>query len=79
MKVKTTPQNVREANEGLFRATINLPMAAQHCGMTNKEMKMTFLEFLKYHQPDYAISETVPTPMQVAQYPFIIDETEGGI
>ncbi len=55
MKVKTTPENVREANEGLFRATMNLPQAAQHCGMTNKEMKMTFLEFLKYHLPDYEV------------------------
>jgi hypothetical protein len=79
MKVKTTPENVREANEALFRATMNLPMAAQHCGMTNKEMKMTFLEFLKYHQPDYATPETGPSSEKVVQYHFIIDETEGGI
>jgi hypothetical protein len=52
-KVKTTPENVAEANWGLFRSTINLPTAANHCGMTQKEMKMTFLEFLKYHPPDY--------------------------
>ena len=50
---KTTPQNVKEANWALFRATMNLPKAAEHCGMTQKEMKMTFREFLKYHQPDY--------------------------
>jgi hypothetical protein len=50
---KTTPENVREANEALFRAKMSLPAAAAHCGMTQKEMKMTFLEFLKYHQPDY--------------------------
>ena len=48
MKVKTTPENVKEANMGLFRAKMNLPEAAAHCGMTQKEMKMTFLEFLKY-------------------------------
>ena len=42
-KVKTTPQNVNEANEALFRATMNLPTAAKHCGMTQKEMKLTFL------------------------------------
>ncbi|MFZ9204313.1 MAG: hypothetical protein ACO22L_00295 [Candidatus Nanopelagicaceae bacterium] len=54
---KTTPQNVKEANEALFRATMNLPTAATHCGMTQKEMKMTFLEFLKYHAPDYEISK----------------------
>ena len=53
MSVKTNPQNVKEANEGLFRATLNLPAAAKHCGMTHKEMKMTFLEYLKYHKPDY--------------------------
>jgi len=52
-KVKTTPENVAEANESLFRATMNLPTAAKHCGMTHKEMKLTFWEFLKYHEPDY--------------------------
>ena len=56
-KVKTTPQNVEEANEALFRATMNLPTAAKHCGMTQKEMKLTFWEYLKYHQPDYEISQ----------------------
>ena len=53
MTVKTTPQNVKEANEALFRSTMNLPAAAVHCGMTQKEMKMTFREYLKYHEPDY--------------------------
>ena len=52
-KVKTTPQNVQEANEALFHATMNLPTAAKHCGMTQKEMKLTFWEFLKYHPRDY--------------------------
>ena len=52
-KVKTTPQNVNEANEALFHATMNLPTAAKHCGMTQKEMKLTFWEFLKYHPRDY--------------------------
>ena len=51
--VKTTPQNVKEANLALFRATMNLPTAAKHCGMTQKEMKLTFWEFLKYNEPDY--------------------------
>jgi len=54
-RVKTTPQNVQEANEGLFRATMNLPDAAKHCGMTNKEMKLTFWEFLKYNPMDYVL------------------------
>jgi hypothetical protein len=59
-KVKTTPQNVNEANEALFRATMNLPTAAKHCGMTQKEMKLTFWEFLKYNKPDYEISQDAP-------------------
>jgi len=54
-KVKTTPENVAEANQALFRATMNLPAAAKHCGMTEKEMKMTFLEYLKYHPKDYEV------------------------
>ena len=59
-KVKTTPENVREANEALFRATMNLPTAAKHCGMTQKEMKLTFWEYLKYHPIDYEISQDTP-------------------
>ena len=60
MRVKTTPQNVQEASESLFHATMNLPAAAAHCGMTNKEMKLTFWEYLKYNKPDYEISEDTP-------------------
>ena len=56
-RVKTTPQNVQEANEALFRAKMTLPAAAKHCGMTQKEMKLTFWEFLKYNQPDYEVPE----------------------
>ena len=55
--VKTTPDNVKEANEGLFRAKMTLPAAAKHCGMTKKEMKLTFFEYLKYHAPDFEITE----------------------
>jgi len=55
--VKTTPENVAEANEALFRATMNLPAAAAHCGMTHKEMKLTFREYLKYHASDFEITE----------------------
>lgn len=51
--VKTTPQNVQEANEALFHAKLTLPDAAKHCGMTQKEMKMTFREYLKYHPITY--------------------------
>ena len=51
--VKTTPQNVQEANEGLFHAKMTLPAAARHCGMSHKEMKLTFFEYLKYHPRTY--------------------------
>lgn len=49
IQVKTTPENVKEANEGLFYSKMTLPAAAKHCGMTQKEMKLTFWEYLKYH------------------------------
>jgi hypothetical protein len=51
--VKTTPENVRGANEGLFHAKMTLPAAAKHCGMTQKEMKLTFFEYLKYNPKTY--------------------------
>ena len=51
--VKTTPENVRESNEGLFNCTMTLPAAAKHCGMTQKEMKLTFFEYLKYNPITY--------------------------
>ena len=51
--VKTTPENVKEAYDALFYSKMNLPQAAKHCGMTNKEMKLTFFEYLKYNQPNY--------------------------
>jgi len=50
--IKTTPENVKEAHEALFHATMNLPNAAAHCGMTIKQLKLTFREYLKYNEPD---------------------------
>ena len=55
--VKTTPENVAEAHEALFHATMNLPAAAAHCGMTQKQLKLTFWEYLKYHAADFEIPE----------------------
>ena len=52
-RVKTTPENVKEADEALFRAKMAIPAAAKHCGVTEKEMKLTFHEYLKYHPKDY--------------------------
>ena len=51
--VKTTPENVKEANRALFNCTMTLPAAAKHCGMTHKEMKLTFFEYLKYNPITY--------------------------
>jgi hypothetical protein len=51
--VKTTPQNVEESNQALFRCTMTLPAAAKNCGMSQKEMKLTFFEYLKYHPGTY--------------------------
>jgi len=59
-RVKTTPENVKEANEALFRAKMTIPAAAKHCGMTEKEMKLTFHEYLKYHPKDYENKELPP-------------------
>jgi len=58
--IKTTPENVKEANEALFYSKMNLPQAAKHCGMTQKEMKLTFFEYLKYNKPDYENKELPP-------------------
>lgn len=60
MPKKTTPQNVQEAHEGLFYATMNLPAAAAHCGMTVKQLKLTFWEYLKYNEPTYEHSKEFP-------------------
>jgi transcriptional regulator with AAA-type ATPase domain len=51
--VKTTPENVQEANENLFHAKWNLPQAAKHCGMSQKEMRLTFFEYVKYHPIEF--------------------------
>jgi len=51
--VKTTPHNVTEALHSLFDCTMTLPAAAKHCGMSHKEMKLTFFEYLKYHPATY--------------------------
>lgn len=55
---------MNEANHALYRATMNLPHAAEHCGMTKREMKMTFREFLKHHSPDYQNMEQLELLMK---------------
>ena len=49
----TNPTNVEESLLGLYHATMNVPFAAAHCGMTQREMRMAFREFIKYHPPCY--------------------------
>ena len=61
--VVTTPENVRESNIALFRATMNLPDAARHCGMTQREMKMTFREFLKHTEMTYGTDIQLILPL----------------
>ena len=62
-KNKTTPQNVEESNQNLFTARWNLPTAARHCGMSEKEMKMTFWEFLKYNKPTWGTDVQLILPL----------------
>ena len=59
--VKTTPENVEEAHKALFHATMNLPQAAAWCGMTQREIKQTFREYLKYHAANFEIPENTIT------------------
>jgi hypothetical protein len=33
-----------------------LEKAAKHCSMTQKEIKLTFFEYLKYHPPTYKVT-----------------------
>lgn len=50
---RTNPQNVREAHLAAFSGKMNMVLCADHCGMTLREFKMTFWEFLKYNEPTY--------------------------
>ena len=43
----------REAMENLFNAKWNLPKAADHAGLTWKEMKITFNEYCQFHPPTW--------------------------
>ena len=46
-------QETRHAMEMLFRAKWNVPQAAKHCGLSQKEMKITFNEYCNFHKPTY--------------------------
>jgi hypothetical protein len=47
----------REAMEMLWSAKWNLPKAAKHCCLTDKEMKITFNEYCNFHPPTYNYEE----------------------
>ena len=47
----------REAMENLFSAKWNLPKAAKHCGLTNKEMKITFSEYVRLNPPTWVVDK----------------------
>jgi len=47
----------REAMEMLWSAKWNLPKAAEHCGLSWKEMKITFNEYCHFHPPTYQHNE----------------------
>lgn len=49
---KTNPQTIYEAHMASFTGSMNMVSAADHCGLTLREFKMTFREFLKYNLPD---------------------------
>jgi len=53
----TNPQTVHEAHLASFSGRLNMVAAAAHCGLTLREFKMTFREFLKYNPPSFS-SET---------------------
>ena len=51
-------QETRYAMEMLFKARWNVPQAAKHCGLSQKEMKITFNEYCNFHLPTYDKFET---------------------
>lgn len=46
----------RKSMEMLFTAKWNLPKAARHANLTNKEMKITFNEYCHFHPATYDIN-----------------------
>ena len=48
----------REAMENLWSAKWNLPKAAKHANLTEKEMKITFNEYCNFHPPTWKIGNT---------------------
>lgn len=58
-------QTTRQSMEMLFSAKWNLPFAATNCGLTNKEMKITFNEYCRFHRPTYKqLPKQLQLPLQ---------------
>tara|TARA_R100001509_G_scaffold141348_1_gene96365 strand:+ start:1153 stop:1344 length:192 start_codon:yes stop_codon:yes gene_type:complete len=51
----------RKSMEMLFHAKWNVPKAADNCGLTWKEMKITFNEYCRFHLPG-TVAESVDAP-----------------
>lgn len=55
MKVsKKCRETIDTANKLLYHGKCNLHEAASLCGLTSKEMKFVFTEFVKYNPPTYS-------------------------
>ena len=54
----------RKSMEMLFCAKWNLPKAAKHANLTNKEMKITFNEYCAFHPSTYDEHTQLATPFQ---------------
>ena len=50
---KSMRPETRKSMEMLFTAKWNLPKAAKHANLTNKEMKITFNEYCAFHAPTW--------------------------
>jgi len=46
-------KETRQSMEMLFSSKWNIPKAAKNCGLTNKEMKITFNEYWRLNRPTY--------------------------
>jgi hypothetical protein len=56
----------RKSMQMLFAAKWNLPKAAKHANLSNKEMKITFNEYCHFqppiYNPDGSVAESVDAP-----------------
>lgn len=50
---KTNKENIDKSTAMLYRGECNLHSAAEHCGLTPKELKLIFTEFVKHNPPIY--------------------------